>query len=373
MSHFTVLVISREGENVKEQLAPFQENNMGDCPQEYMEFEDKTEEYEQEWKHGKCSEFHCSSSCSWGQSVSKENYALIKNGKVGDKITLTLKKSDKGGLGGSGYFRSNEYYRCYAVSEKHEAPTEHIWVKVNKVVATDHPDKNVCFTGEVEVTIVKAPKKVTFKKRYGTYEKYLKDWHGVDGKDEKTGRYGYWSNPNAKWDWFQVGGRWAGFFKLKAGKSGKMGEKSWCNKDEEIPKDRADQAIKKDIDFDAMRQENFEKSSKRYDDFEALMKTDAMKTDAKRARQEAYFTFGVENTNNGDDFVPETREQYLNRLANPTTFAVLKDGKWYERGSMGWWGIVSDKKNPDQWNEEFYKLIDELPSDTLLTVVDAHI
>ena len=34
--HFTVLVV---GDNLEEQLAPFQENNMGDCPAEHMEFE----------------------------------------------------------------------------------------------------------------------------------------------------------------------------------------------------------------------------------------------------------------------------------------------------------------------------------------------
>jgi len=35
MSHFTVLVV---GSNPEEQLAPYQENNMDDCPRDYMEF-----------------------------------------------------------------------------------------------------------------------------------------------------------------------------------------------------------------------------------------------------------------------------------------------------------------------------------------------
>jgi len=35
MSHFTVLVI---GKDVEEKLAPFQENNMDDCPKEYLKF-----------------------------------------------------------------------------------------------------------------------------------------------------------------------------------------------------------------------------------------------------------------------------------------------------------------------------------------------
>ena len=28
--------------------------------------------------------------------------------------------------------------------------------------------------------------------------------------DEETGKHGYWENPNAKWDWYQLGGRWPG-------------------------------------------------------------------------------------------------------------------------------------------------------------------
>ena len=47
MSHFTVMVI---GENPEEQLAPYQENNMGDCPQEFLEFNDETERLTKSWE-----------------------------------------------------------------------------------------------------------------------------------------------------------------------------------------------------------------------------------------------------------------------------------------------------------------------------------
>lgn len=40
MSHFTVGVFidPKRGKKLKELLAPYQENNMGDCPKEYLEF-----------------------------------------------------------------------------------------------------------------------------------------------------------------------------------------------------------------------------------------------------------------------------------------------------------------------------------------------
>lgn len=46
MSHFTVMVI---GENPEKQLAPYQENNMGNCPEEYLSFVDETEYLREGW------------------------------------------------------------------------------------------------------------------------------------------------------------------------------------------------------------------------------------------------------------------------------------------------------------------------------------
>jgi hypothetical protein len=53
------------------------------------------------------------------------------------------------------------------------------------------------------------------------------------------------------------------------------------------------------------------------------------------------------------------------------TFAIIKDGEWYEKGQMGWWGI--SENSDEKWQEEFDKLLKTLPKDTLLTIVDCHI
>ena len=50
-----------------------------------------------------------------------------------------------------------------------------------------------------------------------------------------------------EWDWYLLGGRWLGFFKLKKGAKGTIGEHY------DIPRpapDRADSALLKDIDWD---------------------------------------------------------------------------------------------------------------------------
>ena len=48
-------------------------------------------------------------------------------------------------------------------------------------------------------------------------------------------------------------------------------------------------------------------------------------------------------------------------------------GKWYQRGEMGWWAIVTDAKEHYDWDAEFERLMETLPDDTLLTLVDCHI
>lgn len=37
-------------------------------------------------------------------------------------------------------------------------------------------------------------------------------------------RWGYWENPNKKWDWWVIGGRWRGFYPIKAGVTPLVGE-----------------------------------------------------------------------------------------------------------------------------------------------------
>ena len=61
--------------------------------------------------------------------------------------------------------------------------------------------------------------------------------------DESTGRRGWWHNPEARWDWWVVGGRWAGYI---AATEGSYGEPS---SDFRYPEGRFDSALVADCDF----------------------------------------------------------------------------------------------------------------------------
>jgi len=70
-----------------------------------------------------------------------------------------------------------------------------------------------------------------------------------------------------------------------------------------------------------------------------------------------------------------TREEYVERARRRafSAFAVLKDGRWYERGQMGWWGVVHNEEDRDKWDAEFTKMIEGLSPETYICFVDCHI
>lgn len=56
-----------------------------------------------------------------------------------------------------------------------------------------------------------------------------------------------------------------------------------------------------------------------------------------------------------------------------TTFCLVIDGKWYEKGEMGWWAMVSNEIPDDEWDKWFLELVKELPEDSEVYNIDFHI
>ncbi len=112
------------------------------------------------------------------------------------------------------------------------------------------------------------------------------EWKLVDGVWKEYSTY----NPNSKWDWYDVGGRWSNNLLTKSG-------------------DKVNFAYKKDIQMNL-------------------------------------------------EIIP---------------FAIIKDGKWIDRGEMGWFGMVNNAKDKNEWYTEFYKIWDTINDDDLIYVFDCHI
>src|SRR5690606_35842046 len=68
-----------------------------------------------------------------------------------------------------------------------------------------------------------------------------------------------------------------------------------------------------------------------------------------------------------DEFVQRARD------GSTTTYALLVNGEWVARGEVGWFGVAHDQVSKEDWSRKVNEMLDELPDDTLITIVDCHI
>lgn len=169
-------------------------------------------------------------------------------------------------------------------------------------------------------------------------------------------------NPQSKWDWYEIGGRWAGMLLGKDGCDLPAPNFSWGWKEEDklkvMAERRIDQAKKCEIDWEAMRKEQEKRIpdlTKQYEDGIA----------GKGWYKAEYFQQRY-----------PTLEDYIRENTQFSTYAVLdENGKWHEAGEMGWFGCAGgEPEDHVEFHKNFFeKFIAHLPEDTLLTIVDCHI
>lgn len=62
----------------------------------------------------------------------------------------------------------------------------------------------------------------------------------------------------------------------------------------------------------------------------------------------------------------------MDKIDTPYAY-VDTNGNWNERGEMGWFGISTNDKDKDSWDDEFKKFINNQKKSTIVTLVDCHI
>ena len=171
-------------------------------------------------------------------------------------------------------------------------------------------------------------------------------WHYLaDDEDmlDAEGNIYSTQNPQSKWDWYVVGGRWSDSLKVGT--------------------ERLDSAKIKDIDF-----------SDDMDVYEEALRFWDSCVDHKEAsdgkRRISLYT---------EDYYREyygNRETYAHQQAQFSTYAVITpDGIWHAPGEMGWFGVSSeDKEEFRDWYDHYKeRFIDASDGEWTLTVVDCHI
>lgn len=166
-------------------------------------------------------------------------------------------------------------------------------------------------------------------------------------------------NPNSKWDWWSVGGRYNGILKATKGEHGEGG--LFTPNRREVG--RYDIAKVADIDF-SPNQKSYDKAIRWWEVVVegSPLKENEDKKDFLNFYKVEYLLKKYKN-----------KETYATCESVFSTFAVvLPNGKWYERGKMGWWACVSNEE--DEWDLKYKeRFIDTANPDWTLTIVDCHI
>lgn len=175
-----------------------------------------------------------------------------------------------------------------------------------------------------------------------SFEVFLKGWYGDHVHQNAAGEWGRITNPNKKWDWWTVGGRWSGLLLTTAG-------------------EKTDTCQKRDLNLAAMADARYGRRVASWDEYQQDL--------ARRGTVDADADRGVRYWNG----IPEgvNMDTYLATDPGFTTFAMLKDGRWCEKGKMGWFAMVADEKA--DWPQTYQHLFNSIPDEAWLTVVDCHI
>lgn len=220
----------------------------------------------------------------------------------------------------------------------------------------------------------------TVKRFYLSLERYAEE-HCSYTYDRECNAYGYYSNPNAYWDWYSIGGRWPFQFLVEETAERITGERSWDDEDTECKAPEGYVwvcgARKKDIAWELMKECELQNARKTYALLVHAFNSGEVPKDCPwwRITEDGVFSFLTQLY-----FKGESEEEYLRRngLAAeqrmlPGAYSFIRDGEWNAKGDMGWWGISSNDKEPKTWRQMMADYIDSIPDDHFIVGIDCHI
>ena len=183
---------------------------------------------------------------------------------------------------------------------------------------------------------------------------------------EEDGIYDYY-NPDAKWDWYEIGGRWPNSLKVKkdaqfnmGGHYGKMGTPEGKGRYRWV-----DAAPLCEIEWDLMNTISPEQKKKASEFWDKYVLNQDPNYDAKFAYKREYYL---------DRY--KTKEEYIKRTNIFTTHDLLvEDREWITVGDMGWFGCDGSTYDSEtDYIKQFYDIV-KAPEyqNYWFVVVDCHI
>lgn len=291
MSHFAVAVIVRDIDDLESALAPYQENN-GNMPKEYLEFNSQREELKRHYE-------------TWTRTMYRGNDGVL-------------------------YESQNKIFEKLITPEERNTVNNYHSTEDGKLYTFD-------YTGFKKVEI---PYNIIWE----SFEEYLREYC-QDEWNEEANDYGYWENPNAKWDYWNL-----------------------CNIENFFARYRTEDMP---LGYCKIKDYKKELNQKDYDEALRFWEIIVEGQPLKEGEEKPFNLYKVE-------YLKErygTKENYATIQATPHCYAFVLNGEWHEKGSMGWFGIGSDTKESELSYLHEWKAILNSPEyqDYYLAIVDCHI
>lgn len=182
--------------------------------------------------------------------------------------------------------------------------------------------------------------------------------------DDVAQKRGYWHNPQGYWDWWTIGGRWCGMLRLKDGKTGTRGERSWANQDFVYATNVCDQALVADCDF-SPDPEAYAKAIRRW---EVVVEGSPRREDEPEMLTFLKPEYYIDKYGSKEAFA--THESCFNTYAY-----ITADGHWVAPGRVGLFGFDdSTQKSQLEYDALLAAYLKQAAEDGLhITIVDCHI
>jgi len=387
MSHFTVLVVCDHTEDQSKlaaMLQPYHEYECTGVEDEYVVDVDKTEEVREQYQKDTTRKLRDAA----GNLSCPYDYANYRE-------PTSEEKAEMGPFGGSGSTKSGLSYfsRDWGDGQGYRPKIRFIPEGLEEV---ELPVKEVQTLAEWASDYYGWPIVHTIGDKTFVYP-----GAGDDDSDPPNPKYGRIevdengevvrcidrTNPNAKWDWWVVGGRYSGRLVDKQGRKYDVLKAGEWDLDGQIERYtarfnryyddiqnaiaglpyRSWQDITAELGYgDVARTFYHEQESVKA--AKAVKRYDAAPGDAEQ-HQDTILGYFWDNLS--DWTGPRDKVVAAKVWANIGSFAILDKNGWHQKGDMGWWASVSNED--EDWPIKALELVRSLPPEQNLYMVDCHI
>ena len=165
------------------------------------------------------------------------------------------------------------------------------------------------------------------------------DLYDDDGNELST------YNPNAKWDWYSIGGRFSRLITMENG-------------------ERTNSCKIKDADFSYVDRESYDEALRFW---EVVIDGKPLEKGEKQPFSLYKKEYYIERYG--------TKEEFAKSSSNFGTYAILTpDGVWHEPGKMGWFGVSHATIEAErEWEKHYQEILNTANPEWTITIVDCHI